>query len=80
MSAPGKPSRWGSLLSQAVAGVEARLDNILADNDDVAPAKSPPLPKASPTGSSPSATQSAKASPGMFAALFFSAEDAVRGC
>ncbi|KAL2199578.1 TATA element modulatory factor 1 TATA binding-domain-containing protein [Corynascus similis CBS 632.67] len=27
-------ARWGSLLSQAVAGVEARLDNILADNED----------------------------------------------
>ncbi|KAL2132572.1 hypothetical protein VTI74DRAFT_3627 [Chaetomium olivicolor] len=26
-------ARWGSFLSQAVAGVEARLDNILAEND-----------------------------------------------
>ena len=26
-------SRWGSLLQQAVAGVESRLDNILADED-----------------------------------------------
>ncbi|KAI0165947.1 hypothetical protein GGR57DRAFT_144031 [Xylariaceae sp. FL1272] len=35
MSAPQKPSssRWGSFLSQAVAGVEARLDNILAEDD-----------------------------------------------
>ncbi|RYP73763.1 hypothetical protein DL771_003476 [Monosporascus sp. 5C6A] len=32
MSAPQK-SRWGSFLSQAVAGVEARLDNILAEDD-----------------------------------------------
>lgn len=28
-----KSLRWGSLLSQAVAGVEARLDNILAEDD-----------------------------------------------
>lgn len=27
-------SRWGSLLQQAVAGVESRLDNILADGTD----------------------------------------------
>ncbi|KAI0012874.1 TATA element modulatory factor 1 TATA binding-domain-containing protein [Xylariaceae sp. FL0662B] len=33
MSAPQKSSRWGSFLSQAVAGVEARLDNILAEED-----------------------------------------------
>lgn len=26
-------SRWGSLLQQAVAGVESRLDTILADDD-----------------------------------------------
>lgn len=35
MSAPGKQaSRWGSFLQQAVAGVESRLDNILAESDD----------------------------------------------
>ena len=34
MAAPGKHSKWGSFLSQAVAGVESRLDNILADADD----------------------------------------------
>ncbi|KAK0628524.1 TATA element modulatory factor 1 TATA binding-domain-containing protein [Bombardia bombarda] len=35
MTAPAKQSsRWGSFLSQAVAGVEARLDTILAENDD----------------------------------------------
>ena len=28
-------SRWGSLLQQAVAGVESRLDTILADDDGV---------------------------------------------
>ncbi|XDG10487.1 hypothetical protein ABKA04_010102 [Annulohypoxylon sp. FPYF3050] len=33
MSTPQKSSRWGSFLSQAVAGVEARLDNILAEED-----------------------------------------------
>ncbi|KOS20778.1 TATA element modulatory factor [Escovopsis weberi] len=27
-------ARWGSLLSQAVAGVESRLDNILAESDE----------------------------------------------
>ncbi|KAI1814626.1 hypothetical protein GGS20DRAFT_585331 [Poronia punctata] len=34
MSGPQKTSRWGSFLSQAVAGVEARLDNILAEEDN----------------------------------------------
>lgn len=35
MSAPGKQasSRWGSFLQQAVAGVESRLDTILAEDD-----------------------------------------------
>ncbi|KAJ2899705.1 TATA element modulatory factor [Zalerion maritima] len=33
MSSGNKPS-WGSFLSQAVAGVEARLDNILAEDED----------------------------------------------
>ncbi|KJZ79082.1 hypothetical protein HIM_01233 [Hirsutella minnesotensis 3608] len=31
MAAPGKSSKWGSFLSQAVAGVESRLDNMLAE-------------------------------------------------
>lgn len=32
MTAPQKQgSKWGSFLSQAVAGVESRLDNLLAD-------------------------------------------------
>jgi len=32
MAAPSKQtSRWGSFLQQAVAGVESRLDNILAE-------------------------------------------------
>lgn len=34
MSAPAKSSRWGSFLQQAVAGVEARLDNILAEGEN----------------------------------------------
>ena len=29
-------SRWGSFLQQAVAGVESRLDTILADDDSPA--------------------------------------------
>ncbi|KAH0424779.1 m protein repeat protein [Colletotrichum camelliae] len=34
MTAPAKSSRWGSFLQQAVAGVEARLDNILAEGEN----------------------------------------------
>lgn len=39
MAAPGKPaasggSKWGSFLSQAVGGLESRLDNILAEAAD----------------------------------------------
>lgn len=35
MSGPAKQSsRWGSFLQQAVAGVESRLDNILAEGDE----------------------------------------------
>lgn len=33
MAAPTKSTRWGSFLQQAVAGVEARLDNILAEGE-----------------------------------------------
>ncbi|CAM1507338.1 Fc.00g069790.m01.CDS01 [Cosmosporella sp. VM-42] len=36
MAASGKGSRWGSFLSQAVAGVESRLDTILADEREEA--------------------------------------------
>ena len=32
-SQPKSTSRWGSLLQQAMAGVESRLDNILTDDD-----------------------------------------------
>jgi hypothetical protein len=34
--APKPSSRWGSFLQQAVAGVESKLDTILADGDDIA--------------------------------------------
>lgn len=39
MAAPGKPaasggSKWGSFLSQAVGGLESRLDNMLAEAAD----------------------------------------------
>lgn len=33
MANQGKGSRWGSLLSQAVAGMEAHLDNMLAEGE-----------------------------------------------
>ncbi|KAK9780735.1 putative TATA element modulatory factor 1 TATA binding domain-containing protein [Seiridium cardinale] len=58
MSAPSKGSRWGSLLSQAVAGVEARLDNILAE-EEPAP-KQPPSRPASAASVSRSASTSGK--------------------
>ncbi|KAJ9157279.1 Protein SGM1 [Pleurostoma richardsiae] len=61
MSAPGKSSRWGSLLSQAVAGVEARLDTILSEEEQSkqasksslspAPAKPPSAPSRSASNS-----------------------------
>lgn len=34
MASAGKGNRWGSLLSQAVAGVEARLDAVLAESEE----------------------------------------------
>ncbi|KAI0188393.1 hypothetical protein F4808DRAFT_411781 [Astrocystis sublimbata] len=50
MSAPPKSSRWGSFLSQAVAGVEARLDNILAEEDGSKPlSTNPPTQAGAPT-------------------------------
>lgn len=53
MATPNKQSsRWGSFLQQAVAGVESRLDNILAEENEAAiPAKKP-----TPTPSTPAAT------------------------
>ncbi len=35
---PKQSSRWGSLLQGAVAGIESRLDTILADSEDTAKA------------------------------------------
>jgi hypothetical protein len=68
MAAPSKQSsRWGSFLSQAVAGVEARLDNILAESEG----DSAPQPKDNKTASPSTATPPASAptpvkqSPGM---------------
>jgi hypothetical protein len=47
-------ARWGSFLSQAVAGVEARLDKVLADEDDAAQQKEDkPATPASPAKQSP---------------------------
>ncbi|KAI1467378.1 TATA element modulatory factor 1 TATA binding-domain-containing protein [Daldinia caldariorum] len=58
MSAPQKSSRWGSFLSQAVAGVEARLDNILAEEDSTK--QSPPQrPIKTPSASSNTTTTTA---------------------
>jgi hypothetical protein len=51
------PSRWGSFLSQAVAGVEARLDHILADASEDAAGQqkdAKPAPSAPPSKPSPS--------------------------
>lgn len=61
----GGKSRWGSLLSQAVAGVEARLDTILAEEDQ-------PKPAPSPTPS-----QQSKASTGMPSLYLWNSQEAV---
>ncbi|KAI3331881.1 hypothetical protein HD806DRAFT_173110 [Xylariaceae sp. AK1471] len=53
MSAPQKSSRWGSFLSQAVAGVEARLDNILAEEDSSKESKPAVVPGVSPATTAP---------------------------
>ena len=72
MAAPAKQtSRWGSLLQQAVAGVESRLDNILADGpgeggvgDEGLQAKKPQVATPAPA---PAKTES---SMGLFYILF----------
>ncbi|KAH7326703.1 TATA element modulatory factor 1 TATA binding-domain-containing protein [Stachybotrys elegans] len=58
---PASSNRWGSFLSQAVAGVESRLDNMLGDADDGTasaassqghsrkPSSSTPTPTSTPT-------------------------------
>jgi len=51
MAAPGKQSsRWGAFLQQAVAGVESRLDTILAEDHENASTSKPiaPAPVAAP--------------------------------
>ncbi|KAI1154894.1 hypothetical protein F4825DRAFT_132374 [Nemania diffusa] len=54
MSASQKSSRWGSFLSQAVAGVEARLDNILAEDDGTKGSTTPAaVPNPSPVPPTP---------------------------
>ena len=53
MATSGGKSRWGSFLQQAVAGVEARLDNILAEGEE--PGKQPPQTG----GEAPAAAQKA---------------------
>ncbi|KAK3936301.1 TATA element modulatory factor [Diplogelasinospora grovesii] len=58
-------ARWGSFLSQAVAGVEARLDTILADDDNSArqgeakPSLSPSPAAATPPKQSPAPSRTA---------------------
>ena len=70
MAAPAKQqsSRWGSFLSQAVAGVEARLDTILADADDVSGQQQPGPKPASMPAQTPAQTPapSSKPSPSAF--------------
>ncbi|KAI0526093.1 hypothetical protein F5B22DRAFT_268400 [Xylaria bambusicola] len=65
MSAPQKSSRWGSFLSQAVAGVEARLDNILAEDgspkESTTSAVTPSAAPVPPTPPTRSATPSKSA-------------------
>ncbi|PNY23403.1 Protein sgm1 [Tolypocladium capitatum] len=68
MAAPGKSSIWGSLLSQAVAGVESRLDNILAEADGAAQPQSAPPPAAAAAA----AAAAARPSRGTFSVLRWS--------
>lgn len=77
MAAPNKSSsRWGSFLSQAVAGVESRLDNILADVDEsaapaAAAAKPKPPSQQQPSGGAANAVPpGVKPSPGEFREAF----------
>jgi len=47
MAAPAKQSsRWGAFLQQAVAGVESRLDTILAEDHENASTSKPTAPVA----------------------------------
>ncbi|OHE91771.1 M protein repeat protein [Colletotrichum orchidophilum] len=49
MAAPAKSTRWGSFLQQAVAGVEARLDNMLAEGENGAIQSETPQPTTAST-------------------------------
>jgi hypothetical protein len=61
MAAPGKQSsRWGSFLQQAVAGVESRLDTILAEGDEDRSATQLTAAAAATTTASPKVTSSGK--------------------
>lgn len=60
--ASGNKSRWGSLLSQAVAGVESRLDTILGDENEASKDSKTTQQTTTPA---PPAPSSAKPSPGM---------------
>ena len=49
MATPGKQSsRWGSFLSQAVAGIESNLDNILSGDDVPQPKPAAVVPPIAP--------------------------------
>jgi len=67
MAAPAKKSGWGSFLQQAVAGVESRLDNILAEG--VSEEASKPAPS-KPTTPTPGAV-SAKNESGTFCRSYY---------
>lgn len=61
MSAPAKSSKWGSFLSQAVANVESRLDNILAEEEaNGKPSSQPPSRPASAASTNKTTTTTAK--------------------
>jgi TATA element modulatory factor len=62
MAAQTNKSRWGSFLSQAVAGVEARLDTLLADDDSSAAKQPKPANAAGPVPQ-----QQVKPGPGAYA-------------
>ncbi|KAK4140396.1 TATA element modulatory factor 1 TATA binding-domain-containing protein [Dichotomopilus funicola] len=51
-------ARWGSFLSQAVAGVEARLDNILAEDEDGQPLQQQKESSSKPSTPTPPVKQS----------------------
>lgn len=62
MTAPGMSSKWGSFFQQAVAGVEARLDNMLSEGEYA--------PDAVKAANLPPASESSKTMAGM-AVIFF---------